>query len=106
MVKRCVLISAGLGTVADRYFKCCALRYSETAGYLRMEPTPGFTSAGVSFETRMRMFNPKKDTVTNIQFLAPSKVRYFTQYPGVSESRKAPDSQMHIFHLPCHNRWH
>ena len=49
-----------------------------------MERSPDFEAAGVSFETRMRMFNPKKETVTSIQFFAPAKVRYFTQYPGVS----------------------
>lgn len=57
-------------------------RYSETAGYLRMEPTPGFAAEGVSFETRMKMFNPKAETLTQIQFHAPVRVRYFTPRAG------------------------
>ena len=61
-------------------------RNSETAGYLKMDPMPEFAAEGVSFEVRMRMFNPKKETVTQIQFYAPCKVRYFTPYPGVSEA--------------------
>lgn len=49
-----------------------------------MEQMHDFAAEGVSFETRMRMFNPKKETVTQIQFYAPTKVRYFTPRPGVS----------------------
>lgn len=51
-----------------------------------MEPTPDFAAQGVSFNTRMRMFNPKNEAVTQIQFYAPSKVRYYTPRPGVSVS--------------------
>ena len=43
-----------------------------------MEPTKGFTE-GLSFDTQLRTFNPKKPTMTRIQFFPPSMVRYFTE---------------------------
>ena len=58
-------------------------RYSEGAGDIYMEPTEGFKD-GLSFDTQLRMFNPKKPTMTRIQFFPPSLVRYFTEREEVS----------------------
>ena len=65
---------------------CC--RYSETAGYVKLEPTADFTADGVSFDARMRMFNPKNESLTHIQFFAPTMVRYFTPRDGVRHSTR------------------
>ena len=43
-----------------------------------MERTKDF-SEGLSFDTQLRTFNPKKPTTTQIQFFPPSMVRYFTE---------------------------
>jgi hypothetical protein len=43
-----------------------------------MEPTKDFAE-GLSFDTQLRTFNPKKPTLTQIQFFPPSMVRYFTE---------------------------
>ena len=50
---------------------------------MTMEPTKGFTE-GLSFDTLLRTFNPKKPTMTRIQFFPPSLVRYFTERDEVS----------------------
>ncbi len=66
-------------------------RYSEGAGDIQMEPTEGFKD-GLSFDTQLRTFNPKKPTMTKIQFFPPSLVRYFTEREEVSRNSLADRS--------------